>query len=158
MIRTRTQTTVLRLSDTLMVLVSGEVPNTRRSFTDSRLTDGMDSWPIAHALEKQYPSPSLHLDDPIVVTIHDRITELRNALVPTVLPKVPVVLLNQVSADYFYRTRQEHFGMSFEELEKSKTADECLEEAKEPAKEIGDLLRKHGGPYFLCETGRSCMV
>jgi hypothetical protein len=117
----------------------------------------MDSWPIAHALEKQYPSPPLHLDDLIVVKIRDHIDQLRNALIPTVLPKVPVVLLNKVSADYFYKTRQEHFGMSLQELENSKTADQCLEEAKAPAKEAGDLLRKHGGPYFLGETGRWCM-
>jgi hypothetical protein len=152
----RTPTTVPQLSDTPMVLVSLEVQNVRRSFTESGLKVGMDSWPIAHALEKQYPSPPLHLDDPIVVRIRDHIAKLRDAIIPTVLPKVTVVLLNKVSADYFYKTREEHFGMSLQEFEKTKTADKCLEEAKQPAKEAGDLLRKHSGPYFLGETGTQC--
>jgi hypothetical protein len=118
----------------------------------------MDSWPIAHSLEKQYPSPSLHINNPIAEQVVNLLAKLRTPLMPALLPKVPVVLLPNISADYFNRTRKERFGMSLQEFEKTKTADECLEEAKQPAKETGDLLRKHGGPYFLGETGRSCMV
>jgi hypothetical protein len=118
----------------------------------------MDSWPIAHELEKQYPSPPLHLDDPIVTQVRDHISNIVKAIAPNIIPKVPVVLLNKVSADYFYETRAEQWGMPLPELEKSKPAAECWEVAKKPAKEAGDWLRKNGGPFFLGETGEQCFI
>lgn len=114
----------------------------------------MDSWLIVHELEKQYPSPSLHLDDPIVVRIRDHVGSLMKPLQPHLIPKVPVVFLNKVSADYFYETRKKRFGMPLPDLEKNHATEECWELAKAPAKEAGDLLRRHGGPFFLGETGK----
>jgi hypothetical protein len=113
----------------------------------------MDSWPIAHELEKQHPTPSLHLDDPIVVQVRDHIPEMMGPLRALLIPQVPVVLLNKPSADYFYDTREKMFGKKLEQVEKDANVDECWEQAKAPAKEAGDLLRKNGGPYFLGQTG-----
>jgi hypothetical protein len=111
----------------------------------------MDSWHIIQELEKQYPTPSLHLDDPIV-------TKLRNItivkpLVPHLIPKVPRVLLNKVSADYFYLTREEKFGKPLEQVEREAT-EEQWEEMKPVSKDIGDLLREKGGPFFLGDTSK----
>jgi hypothetical protein len=114
----------------------------------------MDSWPIAFELEKQHPSPSLHLDDPIVEKIRDHIPKLMGPLRPLLIPQVPVVLLNKPSADYFFETREKMFGKPLDQVEKDANAEECWEEAKAPAKEAGDLLRKNGGPYFLGQTGK----
>jgi hypothetical protein len=114
----------------------------------------MDSWPIAYELEKQYPNPSLHLDDPIVVQIRDHISKLMDPLVPLLIPQVPVVLLNKPSADYFYETREQMFGKKLDQVVKETNADECWEKAKAPAREAGDLLRNNGGPYFLGQTGK----
>ncbi|KAF1944445.1 hypothetical protein EJ02DRAFT_452309 [Clathrospora elynae] len=110
----------------------------------------MDSWPIAHELEKRYPNPSLHLDDPIVLKIRDHISNMVGPIVPHVIPRI-ALLLNKSSADYFYETRKEHFGKSLQDVEKDAPAD-AWEKAEGPARETGDLLRKHGGPFFLGET------
>ncbi|KAG9186962.1 hypothetical protein G6011_10070 [Alternaria panax] len=112
----------------------------------------MDSWPIAFELEKQHPSPSLHLDDPIVVEIRDFIPKLMGPLSPLLIPQVPVVLLNKPSADYFYETREKTFQKPLEQVEKDANVEECWGEAKAAAKEAGDLLRKNGGSYFLGQT------
>jgi hypothetical protein len=114
----------------------------------------MDSWPIAHELEKRYPSPSLHLDNPIVVQVRDHIAEIMKPLIGFTIPNVPVVLLNKRSADYFYETRKKRFGMPLDEVAKTMATQENWESAKAPAKQAGDWLRKNGGPFFLGETGK----
>jgi hypothetical protein len=113
-----------------------------------------DSWPIAHELEKRYPSPSLHLDDPIVVQVRDQIGEIMGPIRCFFIPKVPVVLLNKSSADYFFETRKKAFGMELAEVERTQATDEQWEKARAPAKQAGDWLRKNGGPFFLGKTGK----
>lgn len=110
---------------------------------------GMDSWNIIQEIEKQYPTPSLHLDNPIVTKVRE-ITIIK-PLVPHLMPKVPRNLLNKVSADYFYMTREEIFGKSLQEMEREAT-DKEWDEMKPHAKEIGELLRSEGGPFFLGDT------
>ena len=114
----------------------------------------MDSWPIALELEKQHPSPSLHFDDPIVVKIRDLQPNLMDPLRSLIIPRVPEAFLNKPSADYFYKTREKLFEKPLEQVEKDANAEECWGKAKAPAKEMGDLLRKSGGPYFLGQTGK----
>lgn len=116
-------------------------------------TFGMDSWPIAHALETQYPTPSLHLDNPIVVQVRDLVGNLATPLRPHNIPKVPLILPER-SAEYFYATRKEQFGASLQEVERTLATEEAWGKADAPAKELGNLLRKNGGPFFLGETGR----
>jgi hypothetical protein len=112
----------------------------------------MDSWPIAHELERRYPSPSLHLDDPVVVQIRDQIASVVMPILPLIMPKV-ASLLNERSKPYFYETREQAMGVPLQEFEKNPPAD-CWEKAAGPAKEVGDLLRKHDGPFFLGKTGK----
>ncbi|KAF2746428.1 hypothetical protein M011DRAFT_425067 [Sporormia fimetaria CBS 119925] len=128
----------------------------------------MESWKIAQGklntsifniqsnsqfleLEKRYPTPSLHLDDPIVPKIRDFIGEIFTPLRAEILPKIPRNLLSEVSAEYFETDRAKLFGMPLSQLEKEKGGDEAWEKAKKPAKEAGDMLREHGGPFFLGE-------
>jgi glutathione S-transferase len=111
----------------------------------------MDSWPIAHELEKRYPEPSLHLDDPIILKIRDHIPKIVGPIVPHLIPKV-VHLLNKPSQDFFLETREKMFGKPLAQVEKEGATEECWERAKAPAKEAGDLLRAHGGPFFLGPT------
>lgn len=122
-----------------------------------RYADGsyqMDSWLIAHALEKQYPTPSLHLDDPVVLQIRDHVAAMTKPLVPLAISQVPVVLLNKPSADFFYETREKAFGKPLEQVRSEADEEKCWEEAAAAAKVTGDLLRKNGGPFFLGETGK----
>lgn len=115
-------------------------------------TLSLDSWLIAHALEQQYPSPSLHLDDPIVVQVRDHILEITKPLMPHLIPKVPAVLTER-SAEYFYRTREVRFGAPLQEIERTKANEECWREVQGPVEVVGDWLRRNGGPFFLGETG-----
>lgn len=112
----------------------------------------MDSWPIAHSLEKQYPNPPLHLDEPVVVKIRDLIKELIMPLIPLVLTQVPDVLLNEPSAKYFLETRAKIFKKPLPQMREEADVEKCWAEAAVLAKEVGDLLREKEGPFFLGET------
>jgi glutathione S-transferase len=120
------------------------------------LLDGthmMDSWPIAHKLEEIYPSPSLRLDDPIVLKVRDQIANIMKPLTGFVIPKVPKRVLNERSAVYFNETRKERFGMSLVEVEETTATGEKWEEARVAVLEAVKWLEGSGGPYFLGETG-----
>ncbi|CBX92527.1 hypothetical protein IAQ61_006078 [Plenodomus lingam] len=110
-------------------------------------TYGMDSWPIAHTLETQYPEPSLHLEDPIVVQVRDAIMQLFVPLRAHLIPKVPGVL-SERSQEYFYRTRRERFGRPLQEVG-AEAGEAEWETARKPAEMMGDMLRRNGGPFFL---------
>lgn len=113
----------------------------------------MDSWPIAQELEKRYPSPSLHLDDPVTIKIRDQISEILGPIILQFLPNVPD-LLPQRSQEYFHTTRTAAFGKPLSEVRKEAlaNADQGWKAAQEPLKEAADLLKKHDGPFFLGKT------
>ncbi|KAF1915049.1 hypothetical protein BDU57DRAFT_517833 [Ampelomyces quisqualis] len=112
----------------------------------------LDSWPIAHELEKRYPAPSLHLDDPIVEKVRNHISTIMQPLTGFVIPKVPLKILNERSAAYFNETRKQKFGMPLSEVEKTTMTEENWEKARRQVKQVGEWLRERGGPYFLGET------
>ncbi|KAF2472248.1 uncharacterized protein BDR25DRAFT_333615 [Lindgomyces ingoldianus] len=112
----------------------------------------MDSWKIAIELEKRYPSPSLHIDDPIVVQVRNLIPEIMGPLQPNIIPKVPRMLLNPPSVEYFERTRKERYGMSLSQVEEDRGGEPSWKAAEQPINEIADLLKKKGGPFFLGKT------
>lgn len=91
------------------------------------------------------------MDDPIILKVRDMpvVAPLRKLI----LPKVPRNLLNESSAEYFYRTREAAFGMPLDQLEKEQDVEKCWEEVKGLAKDAGELLRQNGGPFFLGKTG-----
>ena len=107
----------------------------------------MDSWKIALELEKRYPNPTLHLDEPVVKEV--KLARIFSILRPEILPKVPRNLLNPPSAEYFERTRAEMLGMPLAQIEKEKGGDGAWERAVDAIKEMADLLKKQGGPFFL---------
>lgn len=113
----------------------------------------MDSWPIAHELEKRYPNPSLHLDDPVTVTIRNQINKILGPLFMQLLPNVPN-LLPERSQKYFYETREAALGKPLPEVQREAlaNAEEGWAAAEQPLKEAADLLNKHDGPFFLGQT------
>ena len=114
----------------------------------------MDSRKIADALEKEYPSPSLHLDSPILKKVEELVPECIGTLLPVILPRVPRVVLSPRSAEYFSRDRAEHFGMDLSQLEKEKGGDSAWKAAEPKWKELGTLLNAEGGPFFMGKTGK----
>jgi hypothetical protein len=114
----------------------------------------MDSWPIAHEIEKRYPEPSLHIDNPVVAQMRDHIFKIVGPIYPQVASKVPSIL-NKPSAEYHYNKNREMLDAVSQNKDKVSASD-CWENAREPAKVVGDLIRKNGGPFFLGETGMPC--
>jgi glutathione S-transferase len=113
----------------------------------------MDSWLIAHELEKRYPSPSLHLDDPVNIKVRDQIPAILGPIFLQFLLIIPT-LLPERSQEYFYRTREADLGKPLSEVHKEAlaNAEEGWKKTEESLKEVADLLKKHEGPYFLGKT------
>ena len=115
------------------------------------LPDGrhvMGSEKIAPELEKLKPEPSLHIDDPVTEKATLAVQTFFGALRALLLPRVPKVLLNPSSADYFERTRKEWFGMPLSELEQSKDAKEAWQNAKPGVEKLKELLHQNSeGPF-----------
>lgn len=121
----------------------------------AKLSDGsyvMDSRKIAEAVEKLQPEPSLHMDKGDVIDrAQAAVGGIPANLGPIGLPRVPELLLNPRSAEYFHETRSKRFGMSLDELSKSDKAGENAWKNAEPAlKAIKDLLHEdESGPYVM---------
>ncbi|KAF2491132.1 hypothetical protein BU16DRAFT_621782 [Lophium mytilinum] len=120
-----------------------------------RLADGtylMDSFPIAEALEKAYPAPSLHLDWEKLPEVIEKINQLSEATTPWWKAKVPRNLLLPRSAEYFSRTRGQRYNMPLEQLEKELATEEKWVEVKPISGDLCALLKASGGPYYKGTT------
>lgn len=110
----------------------------------------MDSRAIASALESAHPHPSLHLDSPILPRVEAQMLKIFPLIFPVIAPRVPSVLLNPVSAEYFERTRAERFGMKdLAQLEREKGGEVAWKALEEPVREMAAILKENGGPFFL---------
>lgn len=113
----------------------------------------MNSAKIIKRIETDYPEPPLYIDSEVLQPMYDLLSKTFGALVAVLLPNVPRKMLGEYSAEYFHRTRAEMFGVSLDELEKTKGGDEAWANAKEPLEELANLLNKTDGPYFLGNKG-----
>jgi len=115
----------------------------------------MDSASIAPALEKLQPERPLHFDDPAVARVQGAIGKIwsgNRGLRTICLPRVPRLILNPRSAEYFERTRAEQFGMTLAEVEKSENAKGAWEAAGAGLQELKALVKENGGgPFVLGE-------
>ncbi|KAH7309250.1 hypothetical protein BKA65DRAFT_519492 [Rhexocercosporidium sp. MPI-PUGE-AT-0058] len=112
----------------------------------------MGSTPIAERLEKEYPSPSLHLDSPIIGEVYSVIGKITETLRAVWLPRVPVNLLNECSSEYFHRTREAFIGKPLTQYMKEEGGEEAWVEALPAIKALGELVKKNGGPYVMGKT------
>ncbi|KAF2733185.1 glutathione S-transferas-like protein [Polyplosphaeria fusca] len=127
----------------------GDYTSPAVSFVDGKNnTYVMDSWKIIKEVESRYPSPSLHLDDPIVVQVRDAIGGLMGPIRGVLVPKVPRYLLNERCVEYFERTREASLGKPLSQYEKDAGGEDAWQKAEPPAKDIAQLLKKQGGPFF----------
>ncbi|CAD6569057.1 MAG: hypothetical protein ASARMPREDX12_002045 [Alectoria sarmentosa] len=131
-----------------------EPPATAYTSPTIRISDKyvMDSRKIADVLEKKHPSPSLHLDSPILKKVEELAPQCVMPLGPVFIPRVPRFMLNSRSAEYFERTREARFGMSLSQLEKEKGGESAWKAAEPKWKELGTLLKAEGGPFFMGKT------
>lgn len=112
----------------------------------------MDSLVIAKYLEKEYPSPSLHVESPLLQKVIAAFRPAANTTIDAVIAKVPRLLLNPRSQEYFYRTRAVEYGMPLPQWEVEKGGLKAWEEAKEDILKLAKLLNEEKGPYFMGET------
>ena len=115
----------------------------------------MDSRKIADELEKQYPSPPLHLDSPMLPKVEE-ICSVRGGLaglLAVFAPKVPGAILNDASRPYWVAAREKQMGMSLADLEKEKGGEKGWETVVPFLKELGNILREKEGPFVLGKTG-----
>ena len=133
-----------------------EPPDTAYTCPAIRISDKyvMDSRKIADVLEKEYPSPPLHLDSPIVKKVEELFPQCIRPLRPVFLPKVARTVLSPRSAEYFSRTRAELSGMDLWQLEKEKGGESAWQACESKWKELGTLLKAEGGPFFMGKTGK----
>ena len=110
---------------------------------------------IADHIEQLHPSPPLYLDSPMLPKLEALGLKLMLPLRAVILPRVPRNILRERSAEYFHETRAKRFGMSLDEVEKSKEGGEKAWENVKPAlEEVASLLKENGGPFFMGEQGR----
>lgn len=113
----------------------------------------MDSRAIAVTLEKEFPSPPLHLDSPFLPKMEALVPKIMLALATVCLPRVPRDVLNERSIYYFNKTREERFGMLLDDFEKSeKGGEKAWENAVPHLNEVAQALKENGGPFFMGKT------
>lgn len=111
----------------------------------------MDSRKIADALEALQPKPSLRLDGDHVERTQAAVIQTAQALIHIAFPRIPELLLNPSSAEYFRITREKRFGMPLTELAKSNMAGEpAWVKAEIGLRKLIRILYEHAdGPFVL---------
>ncbi|KAF2215693.1 hypothetical protein CERZMDRAFT_34457 [Cercospora zeae-maydis SCOH1-5] len=109
----------------------------------------MDSLAIAQELERLYPEPSLKFaNNDYAPRMQTAVAGFWSSLQPIAVPRVPELILNPKSAEYFNTTRATRFGMPLTELAKSERAGEQAWKAAEQAMDlIVALLEENEGKY-----------
>ncbi|VUC37989.1 unnamed protein product [Clonostachys rosea] len=118
------------------------------------LPDGtylMDSYVIAEAIERSYPTPSVHLGNPLQQPLLDALDKLDVILEPIYKTRVPKVYLSEISKEYFHKTRSERLGMSLKQFEEENPKSLVFEKLSPVFGELNDLVRKNQGPFILGE-------
>ncbi|KAF2233519.1 putative glutathione S-transferase [Viridothelium virens] len=108
----------------------------------------MDSKAIAEEIEKRYPTPTLPIDTPTREKLGENFKVVAGSLVPELVARVPRVLLNPTSREYFERTRAERFGMPLEEYEKKEGGEQAWDKAEKGLEAIAGMLKEKGGPFL----------
>ncbi|KAK9481635.1 hypothetical protein V1527DRAFT_448535 [Lipomyces starkeyi] len=109
----------------------------------------MDSAKIAHAVDALYPNPPLQINSPYQAKVDDLTIKITQPIVPIIYTRVPVNILNEVSAEYWYATRRQRLRMSVQEFEGKHGGQAAYLDAESHLKEITALLKEKEGPFFM---------
>jgi hypothetical protein len=113
----------------------------------------MDSLSIIKRLEHDHPSPSLHLDSPLLAEVLQLVPKVVEATRANWSLFVPQNILSSQSAEYFERTRAERLGKSLAEFHAQEGGEEAWMQALPPLKALGELLGREEGPFFMGNKG-----
>lgn len=121
-----------------------------------RYTDGryiMDSKAIAQVVEKDHPSPPLHLDSPYLQKLEDLLApQMMPALRGNYMPFIPKRILNEASVAYWYRTREDKVGMKLDVLEETEGGEPGFAKAEPLLRQVTGWLSEKDGPFFMGST------
>ncbi|KAI0441146.1 putative glutathione S-transferase [Xylaria telfairii] len=114
----------------------------------------MDSWNIAKAIEKDYPSPSLHLDSPLREKVEGHLATGREALKPIYAANIVRRLLKECNHAYWHETRSKAIGMPLDQFEKEQGGDGKPYKAAAPHFQAVTAILKEdpSGPFFMGST------
>ncbi|KAI1128795.1 putative glutathione S-transferase [Nemania abortiva] len=121
-----------------------------------KMPDGtyiMDSWVIAQELEKQYPTPDLHLDSPLRQKYMDELSGVFRGLRPEMILRVPNLLLKEVNHDYWHKTRSAFVGMPLEKFVQEGGGPQAYKTAAPSLQNMTAMLKENDkGVFFLGDT------
>lgn len=111
----------------------------------------MDSVKIAEAIEKKYPSPTVHLDSPIVDRVNGLVEKCCHDMRPNILYKFSQTVLSEKSYDYWVGQWTRVLGMPLDEHERQFGGEKSWAQAQPPLDELTNILkeRQAEGPFFL---------
>ena len=112
----------------------------------------MDSLAIAKKLESLYPTPSLHLELGLHEQVGPIIGKIGKPLIAVFMPRVARDMLMDSSVPWFLEARKNTFGMSLDELEKTKGGEQAWIAAEPGFEELKTFLYTHKrdeGPFVL---------
>lgn len=111
----------------------------------------MESRKIAEVIEEKYPTPTVHLDSPIVHRVDSLVAKFMPAMHPNLLYKFSQVVLSEKGYDYWVGIYTKKFGMPLDEYERQLGGEKAWIEALPALLEITSLLkeRQTEGPFFL---------
>ncbi|KAJ4391824.1 hypothetical protein N0V93_005444 [Gnomoniopsis smithogilvyi] len=113
----------------------------------------MDSRVIVDVIEKDHPSPPLHLDSPYLKKLEEILApQIMPALRGSYIPLVPKRLLNEASLEYWYRTREEKVGMKLDVLENTEGGEPGFAKAEPLLRQVTSWLKENDGPFFMGNT------
>lgn len=112
----------------------------------------MDSAAIAIRLESLHPEPSLRLNTELENEAQDAMSAVFMSLVFYLAPFVVGNLVAEEDLEWFKADRASRFGITVEELETEKNADEAYAAARPVFEKCREVLRRHkkdDGPFVL---------
>ncbi|KAJ9642191.1 hypothetical protein H2204_002560 [Knufia peltigerae] len=118
-----------------------------------KMPDGsyvMESRRIADALERVFPTPSMHIDSKYQAPVDAAILNCLGKMRPVFIPLVPKVFLNPRSVEHFVTSREKAIGKSLDEF--GRTGDQSIKDAQPHIRELADMLAETDGPFFEGET------
>ncbi|KAI1824875.1 putative glutathione S-transferase [Xylaria intraflava] len=110
----------------------------------------MDSFEIAQAIEKEYPTPSLNLDSPLRQKCLDHLSKALGEMMPNYILAVPERLLKEVNYPYWHETRSAWVGMPLEQYVKENGGEKAFKAAAPHLQAVTALLKENTeGPLFM---------
>jgi hypothetical protein len=113
----------------------------------------MESLNIAKALEKRFPEPSLHLDDPKLPKVLELVDKIMFCIAPNMLPEVYMSIVPDASKPYWHESRLRWFGIEIMEMKRLHGGEGCYDTAAAPLREVTGLLKDNAdNPWFSRDT------